>query len=140
MAMIDVIIEIPKNSKYKYRHEEGTFKKIRRLKFLPPENYGCIENTNAPDNAPLDVIVLTNKPLKQGYIKARIVGAIMREDKDDKIIAVPIKSKIKTIHDISTKRLDIIIKTWTGHHIGQAPLKRIADVKETIKIVEKYKN
>jgi inorganic pyrophosphatase len=139
MAIVDIIIEIPRHSKYKYNYENGVFKIEKKLICPAPENYGFIENTTAPDNAPLDVIVLTNKPLKQGYIKTRIVGAIMREDKDDKIIAVPIKSKIKTIHDVSTKRLDIIIKTWTGH-VGQAPLKRIADVKEAIKIVEKYKN
>ncbi len=140
MAIVDAIIEIPKNSKNKYRYEEGTFKKIRRLKFLPPENYGCIENTIAPDNAPLDVIVLTNKPLRQGRIKARVIGAIIREDKDDKIIAVPIDSKIKSIDNITSKRVEKMIKAWTGHHIGQAPLKHIANVKEAIRIVEKYKN
>ena len=109
--LIDVIIEIPKNSKYKYRYEEGTFKKIRKLGFLSLENYGFIENTIASDNAPVDVIVLTNKPLRQGHIKARIIGAIIREDRDDKIIAVPISSKIKSIDNITSKRLERMIKT-----------------------------
>jgi inorganic pyrophosphatase len=138
MVIVDVVIEISRFSKYKYNYENGVFKIEKKLICPAPENYGFIENTKAPDNAPLDVIVLTNKPLKQGCIKARVIGALMREDKDDKIIAVPIKSKIKTINDISTKRLDTIIKTWTGH-VGQAPFKRIIDFKEANKIAEKYK-
>jgi len=136
--LIDVIVEIPKNSKYKYRYENGTFRKIRRLEGLSPENYGCIENTIAPDNAPMDVIVLTNKPIKKGHIRARIIGAITREDRDDKIIAVPISSNIKSIDNITNKRLEKMIKAWTGH-IGQAPLKRVVSSREAVKIVEKYK-
>ncbi|MBU3957955.1 MAG: inorganic diphosphatase [Nanoarchaeota archaeon] len=108
--IVDVIVEMPKYGKYKYRYENGAFKKIRKLVGLLPENYGCIVNTLAPDNSMLDAIILTNKPLKQGRI----------------------------IHDISAKRLETIIGTWTGHP-GQTSLKRIADSREAARLVEKYR-
>lgn len=136
--IVDVVVEMPKYSKYKFRYENGSFRKIRKLVGMLPENYGCINNTIAPDNSPLDAIILTNKPLKQGRIKARVIGAIMREDKDDKIITVLIHSRLKAIRDISGKRLEKIISAWTGHP-GQAPLKRIANSREAVSLVEKYR-
>jgi len=119
------------------RYEDGKFRKVRKLIGVCPENYGCIENTLAPDGSPLDAIILTNNPLKQGRIKLKVIGALTREDKDDKIILVPISSQIKTVRDIPAKRIKAIIKTWTGR-LGQAPLKQIVDKEEAIKILKKY--
>ena len=134
--LIDAIVEIPKYSKYKYRYKNGAFEKARRLKGYAPENYGCIINTVAPDGSPMDVIILTNKPLKQGHVKVKIIGALMREDKDDKIVAVLAYSKLNTISDIPAKRLEAMIEKWTGH-TGQSPLRRVVGPKEAVKLVKK---
>ena len=64
---IDVIIEIPKNSRIKYEKDEltGKIRCDRYLKtpFNYPYNYGYIPNTLAPDKNPIDVFVLMDEPL-----------------------------------------------------------------------------
>lgn len=96
---IDVIIEIPKNSRLKYEKDEltGLIRCDRYLKtpFNYPFNYGYIPNTLAPDNDPIDVFVLTDEPLYPGsIIKVEILGGfemIDNGEKDDKFIAIPSK-------------------------------------------------
>lgn len=95
--MIDVIIEIPKNSRLKYEKDEK-LNKIRcdrylKTPFVYPFNYGYIPNTLGPDNDPLDVFVLSQDPLFPScVINCQIIGVIEMIDdgeKDDKLIAIP---------------------------------------------------
>ena len=95
--MVDVIIEIPKNSRIKYEKDEK-YNKIRcdrylKTPFAYPYNYGYIPNTLGPDNDPLDVFVLTPDALLPNcIIKCKVIGGISMIDngeQDDKIIAIP---------------------------------------------------
>ena len=95
--MVDVIIEIPKNSRIKYEKDEK-YNKIRcdrylKTPFVYPFNYGYIPNTLGPDNDPLDVFVLTPDALFPNcIIKCKVIGGISMIDngeQDDKIIAIP---------------------------------------------------
>lgn len=95
--MVDVIIEIPKNSRIKYEKDEK-YNKIRcdrylKTPFVYPFNYGYIPNTLGPDNDPLDVFVLTPDALLPNcIIKCKVIGGISMIDngeQDDKIIAIP---------------------------------------------------
>jgi len=94
---IDIIIEIPKNSRIKYEKDEltGKIRCDRYLKtpFNYPYNYGYIPNTLAPDNDPIDVFVLMDEPLYPGtIISVTILGAfemIDNGESDDKMIAIP---------------------------------------------------
>ena len=94
---IDIIIEIPKNSRIKYEKDEFTGKircdRYLKTPFNYPYNYGYIPNTLAPDGDPLDVFLLTDEPLYPGtIISVNILGVIKMLDngeEDDKLLAVP---------------------------------------------------
>ncbi|MBN1263252.1 MAG: inorganic diphosphatase [Candidatus Pacebacteria bacterium] len=94
---LDVLIEIPKGGlvKYEFDKEKG---RIRVDRFLHgamyfPFNYGYVEETLSEDNDPIDVVVLSSKPVVPGcLIKCQVVGLLQMEDEggvDTKILAVP---------------------------------------------------
>tara|TARA_B110000908_G_C10267943_1_gene466646 strand:+ start:2777 stop:3259 length:483 start_codon:yes stop_codon:yes gene_type:complete len=97
--MVDIIIEIPKNSRIKYEKDESSnnIRCDRYLKtpFSYPYNYGYVPNTLAPDNDPLDVFLLIDEPLYPGtIILVDIIGVFKMIDdneSDDKLIAIPSK-------------------------------------------------
>tara|TARA_B110000977_G_C11085780_1_gene494631 strand:- start:3405 stop:3881 length:477 start_codon:yes stop_codon:yes gene_type:complete len=99
MESIDVVIEIPKNSRIKYEKDEHTGKircdRYLKTPFNYPYNYGYIPNTLAPDNDPLDVFVLMEDSLYPGtIISVEIIGVLKMIDngeEDDKLIAIPSK-------------------------------------------------
>lgn len=110
--IIDVMIEIPKNSHIKYEYDkELNALRCDRILHTPLKyffNYGFIPNTLSGDGDPLDVVVLMEDELIPGsYIKCKILGCLETYDDDGddpKLIACPI-SKIdptfKNINNIS---------------------------------------
>jgi inorganic pyrophosphatase len=98
--VVRTIIEIPKDSvnKIEYDGELGLFRLDRSL-YSPvhyPGDYGFIPGTLAEDNDPLDVLVLVSAPSFTGcLIEVRPIGIlnmIDRDEKDEKIIAVPCRN------------------------------------------------
>jgi inorganic pyrophosphatase len=95
--IINVIIEVPRNSsnKYEYDKEHGVIKLDRVLyaSMSYPGDYGFIPSTLGGDGDPLDVVILSTHPFHVGVmVEARVVGVlVMRDDKgeDEKILAVP---------------------------------------------------
>lgn len=94
------IIEIPQNSanKYEYDGSLGVFRMDRAL-YSPmhyPGDYGFIPGTLAPDNDPLDVLVLVQQPSFPGcMIEVRPVGILNMVDSDEadqKVLAVPTRN------------------------------------------------
>jgi inorganic pyrophosphatase len=94
---IEVIIEIPKESRAKYEidHETGEVW-LDRVLFTAtryPENYGFVPNSHAGDGDPLDVLVIMDEPLFPGcHLYARPVGVLEMRDEagpDAKVLAVP---------------------------------------------------
>ena len=95
-----VVIEISMDSyPVKYEVNDKT-NEIEVDRFLPvsmryPCNYGFIPDTLAPDNDPLDVLVLSSYPIIPGAsIKCRLIGLLEMEDEegeDHKLLAVPDK-------------------------------------------------
>jgi inorganic pyrophosphatase len=97
-TIIDVFIEISKNSSVKYEYDMNN-KALRcdRVLHTPFKyffNYGFVPNTLSGDGDPLDVIVLMEDELISGcYIKCKILGCLNTSDDDGddpKIIACPI--------------------------------------------------
>ncbi len=94
--VINAIIEIPKDSKIKYEldKETGLLKMDRFLYSAVhyPGDYGFVPRTLWDDNDPLDIIVLTGRPLyPMTLAKVRVIGVLRMVDsdeKDDKIVAV----------------------------------------------------
>ena len=118
--IIDVMIEIPKNSHIKYEYDkELNALRCDRILHTPLKyfiNYGFIPNTLSGDGDPLDVVVLMEDELIPGsYIKCKILGCLETSDDDGddpKLIACPISKidptfkNINNISDIKQHTLD----------------------------------
>jgi inorganic pyrophosphatase len=97
MDTVNVIVEIPRDSrnKYEFDHETNTIKLDRHLIVAMgyPAEYGFIPDTLGGDGDPLDALVLTEYPTFPGcLIEAKILGmCIMTDEKgeDAKLITVP---------------------------------------------------
>ncbi|MFT4310051.1 MAG: inorganic diphosphatase [Candidatus Woesearchaeota archaeon] len=95
-AIINAVVEITKDSKLKFELDKETgMMKLDRFLYSAvhyPGDYGFIPQTYWEDGDPLDIIILTGRPVYPGMlVEARVVGVIhMLDDNesDDKIIAV----------------------------------------------------
>ena len=121
-GIIDVFIEISKNSHIKYEYDT-TINALRcdRILHTPLKynfNYGFIPNTLSNDGDPLDVVLLMEDELVPGcYIKCKILGCLDTSDdegNDPKIIACPIDKidptykNVNNLNDIPIHTLDKI--------------------------------
>lgn len=109
--IIDVFIEISKNSHIKYEYDKERKSlicdRILHTPFKYSFNYGFVPDTLSEDKDPLDVIVLIDEELIPGcYIKCKILGYLETSDdegNDPKLIVCPI-SKVdpsyKLVNDI----------------------------------------
>lgn len=114
---VNVFIEIPQgvSVKYEFSPEIGVIVVDRFLytDMNYPFNYGFIPGTVGGDGDPLDVLVLSKKPVSVGTVIAcRPIGMLATEDEegeDAKIIAVPLPkidptfANVKNISDVSEK-------------------------------------
>ena len=121
-GIIDVLIEIPKNSHIKYEYDkELNALRCDRILHTPLKyffNYGFVQNTLSGDGDPIDVVVLMEDELIPGsYIKCKILGCLETSDDDGddpKIIACPISKidptfkNINNITDLKQHTLDKI--------------------------------
>jgi inorganic pyrophosphatase len=110
--IINAVIEIPKDSKIKYELDKETgMLKLDRFLYSAvhyPGDYGFVPRTLWDDNDPLDVIILTGRPVQpMTLVKIRVIGVLRMidgDEKDDKILAVydsdPRFSEWKCINDI----------------------------------------
>ncbi len=127
--VIDVLIEIPKNSHIKYEYDKNNnairCDRILHTPFTYCFNYGFIPNTLSGDGDPLDVAVVMEYELLPGsYIKCKILGYLETTDDDGvdpKIIACPISKidpsfkNINNIHDLREHTLDKIKYFFTHY-------------------------
>ena len=105
---INVYIEIEKNSNIKYEYDKNKKELIidRYLKepFVYPYAYGFIPGTLADDKDELDVLIITNKKIKNDkYYDVYIIGTLVMEDEngmDEKILTV-FEEDYKKINDIN---------------------------------------
>lgn len=116
--VVNMVVEIPKDSQVKYELDKETgMLKLDRFLYSAvhyPGDYGFVPRTLWDDNDPLDIIVLTGRPVFPMTIaEVRIIGVLRMIDngeKDDKILAVyngdPRYKEIKDIEDIPRHVLD----------------------------------
>lgn len=96
---INVFIEIPQGVSVKYEldKESGAIFVDRFLytEMEYPFNYGFVPGTLAGDGDPIDVLVISSKPVVPGVvIPSKPIGVLEMEDEagiDTKVIAVPIE-------------------------------------------------
>lgn len=117
---INVVVEIPKDSRIKYEldHQTGVLFVDRKLytSMVYPFNYGFLPGTLEEDGDPVDVLLLGEESLfPLSVVRATPLGVLLTEDeegKDSKIIAIPTPkvdpaySNIKQISDIPASILE----------------------------------
>lgn len=94
--VIHAIIEIPKDCQIKYEiDKESGLLKLDRFLYSAvhyPGDYGFVPQTLWEDGDPLDILVLTQRPVyPMTLVNARVIGVLRMVDdgeKDDKLIAV----------------------------------------------------
>jgi len=126
--LVNVIIEIPKNSMVKYEfNKDLNVVEVDRFFTAPmpmPYNYGLLPQTfNVEDNDPLDVILPSHYALHPGVItKAKVIWVLHMIDSgesDDKIIAIPYKEpylwkieNIEQLNDMFKKQVEFFLSTY----------------------------
>jgi len=110
--IVNAIIEIPRDSQQKYELDKETgILKLDRFLYSAvhyPGDYGFIPQTLWEDGDPMDIIILTNRPVYPlTLVSARVIGVIRMIDEnelDDKIIGVydsdPRFSEYNSLKDI----------------------------------------
>ncbi len=109
---VNAIIEIPRDSQIKYElDKESGILRLDRFLYSAvyyPGDYGFIPQTLWEDGDPMDIIILTGKPVHPlTLVSARVIGVIRMIDQnelDDKIIGVyerdPRYSEYNSLKDI----------------------------------------
>lgn len=116
---INAFIEIPQGVSVKYELDKDSgFIFVDRFLFTEmnyPFNYGFIPGTLADDGDPVDVLVLSSKPVVPGVVIAgKPIGMLDMDDEaghDEKVIVVPlpkVDKKFAQVDDI--EKLDKKIK------------------------------
>ena len=155
--LINVIIETPSGSTYKYTYEPEqdvfVLKKTMPLGASFPFDFGFIPNTLAEDGDPLDVLVIMNEPAYPGcLVSCRPLGVLEanqkerdgKEMRNDRLVAVPDSSvlyaDIKKLEELGKSMEDQISKFFI-HYNEQAgktftPIKW-ADAEKAMDLVRK---
>jgi inorganic pyrophosphatase len=105
---IQVYIEIERLSNIKYEYDKSkkelVVDRILDEPFVYPYAYGFIPNTIADDQDELDVLIISDKEVKNDkYYNVYIVGTLVMEDEkgmDEKILAV-FEEDYESINDIN---------------------------------------
>ena len=116
--VINVVIEISKNSSMKYELEKTSgLLKLDRVLYSAvhyPMNYGLVPQTYFEDGDPLDILVMCSMNIEPlCIVEARVIGIMRMEDEnglDDKIISVadkdPAYMHVNDIEDIPKHTLN----------------------------------
>ncbi len=150
--IVNAIIEISKDSTQKYELDKETgLLKLDRFMYSAvhyPGDYGFIPRTLWSDGDPLDIVILTSRPvLPMTLVKVRIIG-VMRmvdeDEEDDKVIAVydcdPRYKEFRSIKDIPTHtlvELKHFFETYKDLQGKKVKILEMLDKDEAYKAVEK---
>ena len=108
--VVYAVIEIPKGSRNKYEYDKDieafALDRVLYSPFHYPGEYGLIPQTLYDDGDPMDIMVLMEQPTFPGcVIETRPIGIMKMidgDDKDDKILGVPINDpRFKDVNDIN---------------------------------------
>ncbi|MBI4089739.1 MAG: inorganic diphosphatase [Candidatus Levybacteria bacterium] len=109
---VNAYIEIPQGVSVKYElDKESGLIFVDRFLYTAmqyPFNYGFVPGTLAEDGDPVDILVLSSKPVVPGIvIPSRPIGILEMEDEagiDNKVVAVPLPKvdpKFKNYNDVT---------------------------------------
>jgi len=149
--VVNAVIEIPKDSKQKYELDKETgMLKLDRFLYSAvhyPGDYGFIPQTLWDDDDPLDIMVLTNRPVyPMTLVEVRILGVLRMiddDEKDDKLIGVydndPRYKEYQSMKDVPTHviaELKHFFETYKELQGKKCKIPEILDKKDALKDVE----
>ena len=159
MDAIDVIVETPKGSQFKYKYD--TIKeKYEVHKALPvglvfPYDFGFIPGTTGEDGDPLDVLILSEFSFLQGsLLQCKVIGSMKAEQtsgketiRNDRIFVTPdIKGSYPvygSLKDIQKEKLKEMESFFIYYNAMQdrifKPLGTLS-AKQTMKIIKAHKS
>ena len=123
--IVNAVIEIEKGSSVKYEYDENlcAFRYDRSLDsaMVYPANYGSIPGTLCDDGDPLDILVITQRPIDKGtVVESKVLGVLDMDDdgeKDYKVLAVPISTirRFRNLNDVEHVSSAIPFGPGFGH-------------------------
>jgi inorganic pyrophosphatase len=140
-----VVIETPKggHNKYKFDPELGVFilNGVLPEGMSFPYDFGFLPSTVGDDGDPLDVLLLMDGPAFTGcLIPSRLIGVIEAEqtekdkkpERNDRIIAVPIKCRVysdcESLKDLNKNRLHEIQQFFVSYNRIRGKKFQVLDV------------
>lgn len=139
---IYAVIEVPKGSKnkYEYNYRQGFMEldRVSNSSFVSPVNYGFVPRTWTRDDAPLDIMVLSQMPIYPGVVvevyPIGYLDVVSLGMKDPKVLSVaktdPQYNQIKDIKSVTPhfldevshffrryrelEKRDIVVNAWHG--------------------------
>ena len=146
---LNVMIEVPKGSRNKYKFQKGAvvLDRVLRSSVQYPFDYGFVLHTLTADSDPLDSIVMMDEPTFPGCIVAvRPIGTLIvvdEGDDDDKLLCVPAEDwnfkDVRTFEDITHTRLDAIsefFRTYKNLENKKVEVKGWKGIDYTTKLVQ----
>ena len=159
MDTIEVIVETPKGSQFKYKYdtirERFEVNKALPVGLVFPYDFGYIPGTKGEDGDPLDVLILSEFSFLQGtLIECRVMGSMKAEQtegketiRNDRIFVTPdIKGfypVYESLKDIQKEKLKEIESFFIYYNSMQDKIFKplgILSAKETMKIIEKHQS
>ena len=151
-AIVNAIVEIPKDSKIKYELDKETgLLKLDRYLFSAVHytgDYGFIPRTLWMDGDPLDVFIITHRetyPLTLCEVKVLgVIRMIDNEEQDDKIVAVHAKdprysewNSIKDVPQHFIKELSHFFESYKQLEGKKVKVYQVLDKEEAFLDIEK---
>jgi len=159
MDTIEVIVETPKGSRFKYKYDSKkqwfTVHKALPVGLMFPYDFGFIPGTKGDDGDPLDVLILSEFSFLQGsMIECKIIGSIKAEQSDEKemirndriFVSPDIKGfypVYESMNDVQEEKLKEIENFFVYYNAIQMKTFRplgILDAKETLKLIKKQRS
>jgi len=159
MDTIEVIVETPKGSQFKYKYDSKkewfTLHKALPVGLTFPYDFGFIRGTKGDDGDPLDVLIFSEFSFIQGsMIECTVMGSMKAEQIDeketirnDRIFVYPeLKSfypVYDSMEDIHEEKLKEIENFFIYYNAMQKKTFRplgILNAKETLKIIKQQRS
>ena len=155
MDAIDIIVETPKGSQFKYKYDPKKkwfeVNKALPVGFVFPYDFGFIPDTKGEDGDPLDVLIFSEFSFLQGsMIKCKVIGSMKAEQsegketiRNDRIFVTPdlkgFYPVYESLKDIQKEKLKEIESFFIYYNSMQDKIFKplgILTAKETMKIIK----
>jgi inorganic pyrophosphatase len=159
MDTIEVIVETPKGSQFKYKYyqkkEWFTLHKALPVGLIFPYDFGFIPGTKGDDGDPLDVLIFSEFSFIQGsMIECIVMGGMKAEQteeketiRNDRIFAYPklkgFYSVYDSIEDVQYEKLKEIENFFIYYNAMQKKTFKplgILSAKETLKLIKQQRS